>query len=179
MKKIKIVKNKGILFWITGLSGSGKTSIAHKIKSKIQKKYGPTIVVSGDDLRNIFNFKSYNAKERIILSKKFNKFAKFITNQNINLIFAVVGMIHSMRAWNKKNIKNYVEIYIKSDLKNIIKFKRKKIYFKKNKKESIVGINIKPEFPMKPDIMINNKFDKPIKSLSNNIIKEIDKLIKP
>ncbi len=177
MKKIKIIKNKGILFWITGLSGSGKTTIAHKIKSKIQKKYGPTIVVSGDDLRNIFNFKNYDSKERIILSKKFNKFAKFITNQNINLIFAVVGMIHSMRAWNKKNIKNYIEIYIKSDLKNIIKFKRKKIYFKKNNNESIVGINIKPQFPKKPHIMINNRFDKPINRLSDNIIKKIDKLI--
>ena len=54
MKKLK--KNKGILFWITGLSGSGKTTIAQKIKSNISNKYGPTIIVSGNDLRRIFNF---------------------------------------------------------------------------------------------------------------------------
>ena len=34
MKKIKKNKSKGILFWITGLSGSGKTSIGKKIKKK-------------------------------------------------------------------------------------------------------------------------------------------------
>ena len=36
----KINKRKGILFWITGLSGSGKTSIAKKIIQDINKKYG-------------------------------------------------------------------------------------------------------------------------------------------
>ena len=55
MKKLK--KNKGILFWITGLSGSGKTTIAQKIESNISNKYGPTVTVSGNDLRRIFNFK--------------------------------------------------------------------------------------------------------------------------
>jgi adenylylsulfate kinase-like enzyme len=34
-------------------------------------------------------------------------------------------MIHSVRAWNRKNIKNYVEIYIKSDLKKLLKRARK------------------------------------------------------
>jgi len=42
-KKRKI---KGILFWITGLSGSGKTQIAEKIKNQISKIYGPTIFIS-------------------------------------------------------------------------------------------------------------------------------------
>ena len=93
MKKLK--KNKGILFRITGLSGSGKTTIAKKIKSNIQRHYGPTLLVSGDNLRKIFNFNKYTYSERVLLSKKFSKFAKFITNEKINLIFAVVGMIHS------------------------------------------------------------------------------------
>ena len=49
--------------------------------------------------------------------KKFIKFSKFITDQKINLIFAVVGLIEKPKIWSRKNIKNYVEIYIKSDIK--------------------------------------------------------------
>ena len=82
MKK-KINKNKGILFWITGLSGSGKTVLAEKIKKDITKKYGPTLLVSGDDLRKIFKFNKYTAEERKILGKYYCNFAKFITNKNI------------------------------------------------------------------------------------------------
>ena len=114
MKK-KIDKNKGILFWITGLSGSGKTTLAKKIKKDIIKYYGPTLLVSGDNLRKIFNFKKYTSSERLKNSKKFCNFAKFITDQKINLIFAVVGMMHQPRNWNKKYIDNYVEIYVKTN----------------------------------------------------------------
>ena len=39
MKKLVKNKNKGIFFFITGLPGSGKTSIAEKIKRSISKKY--------------------------------------------------------------------------------------------------------------------------------------------
>ena len=65
MKKIRISKKKGILFWITGFPGSGKTAIANKIKPEITKFYGPTILINGDNLREIFNLKKYSENERI------------------------------------------------------------------------------------------------------------------
>ena len=176
MKKLKKNKNKGILFWITGLSGSGKTTIAKKIKKDIIQLYGPTLLVSGDNLRKIFNFNKYTYNERLSLSKKFCKFAKFITNQKINLIFASVGMMDSMRKWYRNNIDNYVEIFIKADLNKIIKLKKKKIYNNK-KNGNIVGITIKPEFPKQPDIIINNDFKKSTNILSNNLIKKISKIV--
>ena len=53
-------------------------------------------------------------------------------------------MMDGIRNWNKKNIKNYVEIYIKSDLKKIIIKKEKDL--SKNIKD-IVGLDIRPEYP--------------------------------
>ena len=120
MKKKKIDSKKGILFWITGLPGSGKTVIAKKLKKKISTKYGTTIIISGDDMRAIFKFKKYSKFERLQNGYKFVNFCKFCTNQKINVIFAAVGLFHKLQSYNKKNIKNYVEIYIKSDLKKIL-----------------------------------------------------------
>ena len=172
MKKFK--KNKGILFWVTGLSGSGKTSIAKIIKKKITKIYGPTILISGDDLRKIFKLNKYNYKARLEYGRQFCNLAKFITDQRINLILAVVGMMHSLRNWNKKNIDNYAEIYIKSNIKNIKKQKRKRIYIKKN--GPIVGIDIKPEFPQNPNIIINNNFKKSTQQLAIELINKLKKI---
>ena len=62
-------KNKGILFWITGLSGSGKTTLGRKIKKDITKTYGPTIMISGDDIRKIFELKGYEYNERVKFKK--------------------------------------------------------------------------------------------------------------
>ena len=96
-KKIKIYPNKGILFWITGLSGSGKTTLANKIKNEIEVKYGKTIVISGDDLRKIFSLKSYNFKDRKKYLSMYHDFCKHITDQNVNVIFAVVGLYDFIR----------------------------------------------------------------------------------
>ena len=172
MKKIKINKKKGILFWITGLSGSGKTTFGKAIHKDIQKLYGPTLMVSGDNIRKIFYLKGHTKEDRLKILKSYCRFAKFITNQNINLIFAVVGMFNEPRKWNRKNISNYIEIYIKSNLKEIIKLKKKRIYHKKNIQD-IVGVDIKPEFPKKPNITIINSFDKPKTKIAVQIIKKI------
>ena len=117
----------------------------------------------------------YDSKTRLLLSRKFCKFAKFITDQNINLIFAIVGLMNEPRNWNRKNIDNYIEIYIKSELNKIIRLKKKKIYHSK-KKQKIVGLNIKPEFPKNPDITIVNNFKKSIDSLSKELLREIKKI---
>jgi len=174
MKKIN--KKKGILFWVTGLSGSGKTTLSKKIKKDITKYYGPTLLISGDDLRKIFNFNKYTLLDRIILSKKFGNFAKFITDQKINLIFAIVGMMHRSREWNKNNIDNYLEIYIKTNIKTIIKDNKKKIYHKRNSGD-IVGVNIKPELPRKSDIIISNNFKKTANVLSKELVRKIRDII--
>ena len=176
MKKIKINKKKGILFWITGLSGSGKTTFGKAIHKDIQKLYGPTLMISGDNIRKIFYLKGHTKEDRLKILKSYCRFAKFITNQNINLIFAVVGMFNEPRKWNRKNISNYIEIYIKSNLKEIIKLKKKRIYHKKNIQD-IVGVDIKPEFPKKPNITIINSFDKPKTKIAVQIIKKIQENI--
>ena len=168
-----IKNNKGILFWITGFSGSGKTQIAKKIHSQIIKNYGPTILFSGDDVRAIFNLKGYSYKDRFETVMKYCKLTKSITSQNINVIFAVIGMMDGIRDWNRKNLINYAEIYIKADLIKIIN-KRKKKNYHQNKK-NIVGLDIKPEYPKKPHIILHNSFKKDINAYSEELILKIKK----
>ena len=165
--------NKGTLFWVTGLSGSGKTQIAKKILPKVIKNYGPTILLSGDDLRKIFNLKDYSYEGRFETVMKYCKLSKFITSQNINVILAVIGMRHGLRDWNHKNIKNYIKIYIKADIKTIIDQGKKRIYHQNEK--NIVGIDVKFEYPKKPHITLHNNFKKSIDSYSNDLMIKINK----
>ena len=164
-------KNKGILFWITGLSGSGKTTIAEKIKKKIYDKYGPTLTISGDDVRTLFNYNKFSRKDRLAYALSYGKFCKYITDRNINVIFSTVSLFDKVREWNRSNINNYIEIYIKSDIKDIIKKKQK--YFYKGNYKNIVGKNLKAEFPKSPDIVIKNNFTKKLNKLSSELLKKL------
>lgn len=171
-----IIKNKkkGILFWITGLSGSGKTSLAKKIHPFLNKNFGKTIHLDGDSLRNMLDLHGYSYKDRITNSVKFTKIAKFLTDQGLNVVFSIVGLMNKPRNWNKKNIDNYVEIFIKSDVKKIMSFNKKKIYLTK---KNIVGLNIKPQYPKNPDILIDNTFKRNIKKLDVELRYKIKKLL--
>ena len=172
----QISKNKGILFFLICLSGSGKTTFGKKIHKEIIKKFGPTIMISGDDIRKIFNLKGFENNERLEIAKKYSKFAKYITGQKINIILAVVGMYDEPRKWNRLNIENYIEIYIKSKIKNIIKHNKKKVYKKKNPGK-LIGINIKPQYPKRPDIIISNSFKFKSDKISKILIKKIYNLL--
>jgi len=176
MQKFKRKKNNGIVFWITGLSGSGKTRIGKKIKKNIIKNYGPTILFSGDDIRNIFDLKKYSFKDRLKIVKQYGVLCKNLSNQNINVIFCVVGLMKEVRSWNRKNIQNYLEIFIKSPLNTVKKLSKKKIY-KKKYIQDVVGLDIKPEFPQSPHIIINNNFDRSINILAKELVKKINKII--
>ena len=153
MKKEKFVYNKLMknkyLFWLTGLSGSGKTSIVKLIHKSIERKYGPTIEISGDELRSIFLFKNYDNKSRRIYAKSYSKFCKMLLEKNFNVLFSTVSLFHDVQKWNKK-----------------------KIY---NKRKNLVGLNLSAEFPKTPNFLVENKFDNNIKNLSEKIKENIFK----
>ena len=112
-------------------------------------------------MREILDLHGYSYKDRLSNSAKFTKIAKFITDQGINVVFSLVGLMNKPRNWNRKNIDNYVEIFLKSDVKKIISLKKKKIYvYKKN----IVGLNIRPQFPKNPDIILDTTKKSPEES---------------
>jgi len=130
MKK-KLDKNKGILFWITGLRGPDKLKIVKQIKKKIINNHGPTILINEDDMRNIFELRKYSQKERLNNQIKFSDFCMFLTNQKINVIFSVVDLFDKITNKNKINIKP--EFFKKPNIL-VINF------FKKNVKELVEDI---------------------------------------
>ena len=73
-----------------------------------------------------------------------------------------------------KKIDNYVEIYIKADIHKIINLKKKAIYFRN--KRNVFGLDIKPVFPKKSHIVINNDFDKTIDELVKELLGKVKKL---
>jgi adenylylsulfate kinase len=164
---------KGILFWITGLSGSGKTTLGKNIFNFVKKNFGPTLIFSGDEIRKIFNLNLYDLKSRIEYLNFYINLCKNITDQNINVIFCVVGLNDNIRKINRAKFKNYIEIFLKTRITDIKKLNKKKIYRITNK--NLWGIDLKPDFPKYPDIIIKNDFSKSPKDLSLILMKKLFK----
>ena len=91
------------------------------------------------------------------------------------MIYTAVSLSHKSQKFKRKKIENYIEIFLISPLNKILKFKKKKIYL--NKTKNIVGIDIRAEYPKKPDIKIYNNFNKPMIEVSKNLEKKINNFI--
>ena len=164
-------KNKGIVFWLTGLPGSGKTAISSHLINNIQRKYGPTILISGDDIRKIFHLNGYKKLDRLKIGKKYFEFCSFFSDQGFNVLINVVCLFKNIRKLNRLKLKNYIEIFIKTDIHQILSNNKK--YFYKKKHANVWGVDIRPEFPENPHILVINNFDKNVKKLSNEIFLKI------
>ena len=169
------MKKKGFTIFITGLPGSGKTSIARVIKNKLFYIGISALEISGDEIRKIFNLNGYDIASRKSYIKSYGLFCKTLNDKGVNVIISVVGLFNFIRKWNRKNIKNYIEIYIESDIKKNIKFARKKLY---KKKQNLWGKHLKPQFPKNFDIKIRNYYETNINNLVKKIQPKLFKLIK-
>ncbi len=169
------MKKKGFTIFITGLPGSGKTSIAKVIKKKLSYIDISTLEISGDEIRKIFNLEGYDIASRKSYIKSYGLFCKTLNEKGLNVIISVVGLFNFIRKWNRKNIKNYIEIYIESDLKKNIKFARKKLY---KKRQNLWVKHLKPQFPKNFDIKIKNNYETNINSLVKKFQPKLIKMIK-
>ena len=163
-----------MVIWILGLSGSGKSYLSKRLQKKLNKNF---IIIDGDVIRSIFkNDLGHTRKDRKINAMRISKLVEFLSNNGLNIIVPVLSIFPEWLKWNRKNIKNYYEIFINVSLGNLIKRNSKKIY-KKNKKlnKNIVGLDIKFPIPKNPDLVLQNSFNK--KSLNENI-KTIEKSLR-
>ena len=106
----------------------------------------------------------------------YHEFCKKISRSGINILFDVVCLFEKIRNKNKKYLKNYLEIFIKADIKLLVKRKQK--YFYRVKTSNVWGNDLKPEFPKKPDIIIHNNFKKSTKQLTSLLLSKIKKKLK-
>lgn len=152
---------KGTLYWITGLSGAGKTTIGTKLYYTLKNQGVENILIlDGDILKNIAGG-GYSKEDREERAKKYSNLCKTITDQGISVICCTVAMFHQVRNWNRNNIENYVEIYIDVPMETLRKRDKKGLYSSSEKMESksVAGIDVEAEVPINPDIIIENNDD--------------------
>lgn len=141
-----------MVIWIIGLSGSGKTTLAEIIRNNL--RYKKIILIDGDRVRKMYTHDlGYSIKDRLKNAARISRLVKFISEQNIDVIVSVLSNFPTWLRWNRKNIKKYFEVYLKTDLATLKK-RRGNLYSGKIK--NVVGYDIKFKEPKNVDMVINN-----------------------
>lgn len=165
------------IVWFTGLSGSGKTTLSNCVYKKLKKKKFRVKKIDGDLFRKKTKSAKFNKVSIIKNNLSIINYVDRIKEKYDYILVSVISPLKKTREYaNKKFNKNYYEVYLKCNLKELILRDTKNLYFKakKNIIKNLIGFNsvISYERTNYKKIVVNTAKET-VKESTNKIIKKI------
>ena len=180
--KENLLNQRGIVVWMTGLSGSGKTTIAIALEKKLHEKKLLTQILDGDNVRmGISNNLGFSETDRTENIRRIAEVAKLFLDCGIITICCFVSPTEAMRQQAKKIIGEnfFFEVFVNTSFEECEKRDVKGLYAKAKKGElkNFTGADASFETPVKPDLIlqtenetVDNCVEKILKNISEKII---------
>jgi phosphohistidine swiveling domain-containing protein len=117
------------------------------------------VFLDGDTLRDVFTEDLGHSLEHRRRSAMRNaRLCRLLASQGQDVVCATISMFHGVQRWNRKNIPNYCEIYLRVPLDELQRRDPKGIYAaaKANATSNVVGLDVPAEYPESPDLIVEN-----------------------
>lgn len=155
-------EHNSFLLWFTGLSGSGKSTIANVVEQKLFKKGVKTYTLDGDNIRKGINKDlTFTPKDRTENIRRIAEIANLMIDAGLVTLAAFVSPYKKDRDNIKNIVKdvNFVEIYINTSIDECERRDVKGLYKKARAGEikNMTGITAPYEAPENPDIEIKTE----------------------
>ena len=167
--------DQGFVIWLTGLPGSGKTTIAQKLLKELKQRNLKVELFDGDEVRrNLSKGLGFSKEDRDTHNKRIIYVCKLLTRNSVNAIVSLISPYRSTRAYARQNLPKFVETYLKCSIEECIKRDPKGLYKKALAGEitNMTGIQDPYEEPQNPELTLDTEND----SSNNNLSKTIKKL---
>ena len=156
----KINGHKGQVLWLTGLSGSGKSTIANALEKQLYAEGKKTYVLDGDNVRHGLNKDlGFTDKDRVENIRRVAEVAKLMCDAGLIVITAFISPFRTEREMARSLFQSeeFKEIFISTPLKIAEQRDPKGLYKKARSGEipNFTGINSPYEKPIKPELIID------------------------
>jgi adenylylsulfate kinase len=158
--RVELMKQKGVTIWLTGLSGSGKSTIAVELEHALLENKRMAYILDGDNVRHGLNKNlGFSPEDRSENIRRIGEVAKLFTDANMIAITAFISPYRQDRDNVRSLFKDgeFIEVYIKCPLEVCEQRDTKGLY--KKAREGIVkeftGISAPYEEPLNPELTID------------------------
>ena len=158
------MSEKGTVYFFTGLAGAGKTTIGGLFYRRLKEKKPDAVLIDGDMTRTQAG---HSAPDGSVLmedrytteARKAGAWGTFrrcrnLAEQGRDVVVCSISMYTEVRAWNRENIENYREVYLKVTHETLYRRDQKKLYSSRTK--NVVGVDLPWDEPGHSSIVIQN-----------------------
>ncbi|CAG1769394.1 adenylylsulfate kinase [uncultured bacterium] len=158
--RTKLLRQKGVTIWLTGLSGSGKSTIAVELEHALIENKHQAYILDGDNIRHGLNKNlGFSPEDRTENIRRIGEVAKLFTDANIITITAFISPYRQDRDNVRKLLKDgeFIEVYIKCPIDVCEQRDTKGLYKKARAGEvkEFTGISAPYEEPLNPELTID------------------------
>jgi adenylyl-sulfate kinase len=151
---------EGFVVWLTGLPGSGKTTIARELEPQLKKRGWCVEVLDGDEIRqNLSKGLGFSREDRETHLKRVTYVAKLLSRNGVAVIAAFISPYRNIREHARKETTNFVEVYVKCSVEACAERDPKGLYKKASvgQIKDLTGPQDLYEEPLEPDLVVDTE----------------------
>ena len=143
--------------WFTGLSGSGKSSIAAWVAAELRGQGQPVEMLDGDVIRRIFPDTGFSRAERDAHVRRAGYFASRLESHGVTVIASFVSPDRESRDAVRRLCRHFVEIHVATPLEECERRDAKGLYARARRGDirDFAGINDAYEPPIAPELVVD------------------------
>src|SRR5437588_11852910 len=149
--------NTGFTIWFTGLSGAGKSTLSEIIEKRLRERGRNVEVLDGDIVRtHLSKGLGFSREDRDTNIKRIGFVCGLLTRNGVVCISAAIAPYHEARDWARREIGNFVEVYVKCPLEVCRERDVKGLYklVDEGKIKNFTGVDDPYEEPEHPELIV-------------------------
>lgn len=151
---------RGFTVWLTGLSGSGKTTIARVLQQRLIDIGYRAELLDGDEVRkNLSPDLGFSKQDREMHARRVVYISKLLARNGVISIVSLISPYRAFRAHAREELKDFVEVYVRCSIETCIKRDPKGLYRKALNGEinDMTGIQDPYEEPLNPEVTVDTE----------------------
>ena len=154
------------MIWLTGLAGSGKTTIGRLLHQRWKETAPNTVLVDGDEVRETLGLTGdetlYTLAGRRRVAERIAALCAWLDRQDLNVVCCTISLFEDLHESNRRSFSRYFEVFVDVPLSVLQRRDANGLYSRAQRGEirNVMGVDLPFNPPAAPDMTIDNAEDR-------------------